>query len=295
VATLVGVPLAASVRAFDPLMPFFRWSLVISRRLIWPGFVPEDYLRVRDLERALELSTSDTALLKQEQSVLERLVSLSEFRADEMMRPRTRFKTYRPPVSLDDLRGQLPPSGFVLLAEADADEVVAAIPLSRMAYLPPEHLEHHAEEVIYVPWCSNVATVFEELRRQDLQVAAVVNEFGETIGIVTLDDILDTIFSDNSSRSSRLLHRTPISEVQPGVWHVTGMTSLRRLSRHFGVALPPSKSLTMAGVVGELLERFPLAGDEGLWGDFRFKVLFVTELGQLMLELTRASEAEESS
>ena len=46
----------------------------------------------------------------------------------------------------------------------------------------------------------------------------------------------------------------------PGVWHVTGMTSLRRLARHFHVERPPSKSVTVAGIIQEVLERLPAAG-----------------------------------
>jgi CBS domain containing-hemolysin-like protein len=78
----------------------------------------------------------------------------------------------------------------------------------------------------------------------------------------------------------------PIRQESPGVWHVTGMTSLRRLARRFNVARPASKSVTVAGVVQEVLERFPQAGDMCRWGPFQFKVIDVPERGQLTVELT---------
>ena len=83
--------------------------------------------------------------------------------------------------------------------------------------------------------------MLELIRRRKREVAAVVNEFGETIGILTFDDILDTIFSGAPSRSERLLRREPIRPITPGVWHVTGMTSLRRLVRYFQVEQPPTQ------------------------------------------------------
>ena len=64
-----------------------------------------------DLERAVEVSTTNASLLKQEQVVLQNIVLLSEIRADELMRPRTQFLLFRPPVSLADLRGRAPRSG----------------------------------------------------------------------------------------------------------------------------------------------------------------------------------------
>ena len=54
------------------------------------------------------------------------IVSLSEIRVDEIMRPRMRFHAFRPPVALSDLEGHVPASGYVLVTEPDTDEVAAA-------------------------------------------------------------------------------------------------------------------------------------------------------------------------
>ena len=292
-ATLVAVPLSAAVRLVDRVMPVLRTVNLLSRRLLWPGFKPEPYLRVGDLERAVELSTSDAALLEQEQSVLQSIVSFSEIRADELMRPRTAFHSFHPPVALGDLAGRLPPSGYLLVTERDSDEVAAAIALKRLSHVPTEKLEEYAEPVVYVPWSTTVAEALETIRRSRRRVAAVINEFGETIGILTADDILDEIFSPASSRSQRLLRRVPIRQVAPGVWHVTGMTSLRRLVRHFGVHRPTAKSVTVAGVIQEVLERFPHPGDRCRWGPFELKVIDVPQRGQLVVELTRTDAGGE--
>ncbi len=294
-ATLVAVPLSVAVRVLDRVMPVLRWVNLVSRRVLWPSFEPEPYLRVGDLERAVELSTSDTALLEQEQTVLHRIVSFSEIRADELMRPRTQFLAFRPPVTLADLGGELPPSGYLLVTEPESDEVAGAIALRQLTHIPTERLEEYAEPVAYVPWSTTVAEVLETMQRGNRQVAAVVNEFGETIGILTFDDVLDTIFSPTASRSQRLLRRVPIRQVAPGVWHVTGMTSLWRLVRHFRVERPESKSLTVAGVVQEALERLPTPGDECRWGPFHFKVIDVTQGGQLLVELTRLDAGREDA
>ncbi len=294
-ATLLAIPLSAMVRLLDPILPGLRMANLLSRRVLWPRFRPEPYLQVRDLERAVQLSTSDAATVEQEQRVLQSLVLLSEIRADELMRPRIQFLSFRPPVSLADLQGRLPPSGYLLVTEPDSDEVAGAIALRSLSSVPREHMEHHADAVVYVPWCTTVAQALEAMRRQDRQVAAVVNEFGETIGILTFDDVLDTIFSRSPSRSARLLQRVPIRQVTPGTWHVTGMTSLWRLVRHFQIQRPGSKSVTVAGIVQETLERLPQRDDQCRWGPFRLKVLDISERGQLLVELTLAQADEEPS
>jgi CBS domain containing-hemolysin-like protein len=138
-----------------------------------------------------------------------------------------------------------------------------------------------------------VATTLFELRRRDQEVAAVINEFGETIGIVTLDDILDTLFHEAGSRSARLLARSSISPQQDGIWHVTGMTGLRRLARHFRLDLPPTKNITVGGLLQELLQRVPVAGDDIRWSGLRFRVLDAAAHGSVVVELSLEPNEED--
>jgi CBS domain containing-hemolysin-like protein len=282
----LAIPLAATVRMVDPVLGVFRTVNLLSRRLIWPSFQPEPYLEVGDLERAVEMSAGDVALVEQEQTALQNIVALSDIRVDELMRPRLQFHTFRPPVSLSDLKGRMTPSGYLLITDPKGDDVTAAVALKDLTSVGTEHLEFHAEDVIYVPWSTCVSAALEELRRRDRRVAAVVNEFGETIGVLTLDDILDTIFTSQASRSERLLHREPIHALGGDRWNVTGMTSLRRLARHFHTELPATNNVTVAGVLQETLQRLPRRDDEGDWGPFHFRVIAAPDRGQLIVELS---------
>ena len=291
-ALWIAVPLSAAVRLVGPLLPAFCMVTLLSRRLLWPNFQPEPYLHVRDLERAVRLSGSDAALVEQEARVLESVVLLSDIRAEELMRPRTQFLSYHPPVTLADLKTRPPVGGYLLVTERDSEEVAAAIALDDIWRLPDGPLDLLAEPVIYVPWSTRAADVLELIRRRKREVAAVVNEFGETIGILTFDDILDVLFGGSPSRSERMLRRDPIREISPGIWHVNGMTSVRRLARHFQIEPPPTHCVTLAGVVQEMLERLPEPDDECQWGPFHFRVLDVPLRGQVTIELTMPKVGE---
>lgn len=291
-AALFSVPLAAVVRIVDPLMPALRLVNTLSQRLIWPKFRAEPQLEVSDLERAIELSTTDAQLIEQEQAALRNIVLLSDIRVDEWMRPRTQFQTFRPPVSLADLDGKMTPSGYLLITEPDSEEVEAAIHLKELFDVPSEHLEFQAEPVIYVPWCATVADALERMQEKHRQTAAIVNEYGETIGILTFEDILDTLFTYSPSRSKILMDRKPIHDLAPGMWLVAGVTSLRSLSRYLGMQLPASKSVTIAGVIQETLGRLARGGDQCDWGQFRLKVLEAPERGHLLVELSLLPESE---
>lgn len=290
-APIVAVPLSGVVRAADPLMPFLRTVNLLSRRLLFPRFHPEPYLRVRDLERAVELSLGSARQVEEEQRLLQAIVGLSDLRVDEIMRPRLHFEAYRPPVTLADVCQRPPVGDYLFVTEPDSDEIASAVPVSALPSLPAGDLVRLAQSVVYVPWSAAVAVALEAMQRQQRRVAAVINEQGETIGVLTFEDILGTIFSGPSGRASdRLVSRNPIRLQGPGVWHVSGMTSVRRLAKHFKVELPQGKSVTVAGILQEQLERFPRRDDETRWGPLHLRVLDAPERGQLLVELRLSEE-----
>lgn len=292
VATSLALPMAAMVRILRPLLPVFQTANQISRRVMFPRLSAEPYLEVNDLERAVQASSDDAALVAHEQATLETIVGLSGARVDELMRPRTQFRSFRPPVALVDLKGSAPPSGYILITENDEDEIAGAVPLSKIADIPSTRIERYAEEVVYIPWCATAASALEDLNQRDLSVAAVVNELGETIGVVTWEDLLETIFAEGASRAGRMFDDQPIRPVSDDVWHVNGVTSLRRLSRFFGLPRPTTRSTSVAGLVNDLLKRLPEVGDTCNWEDFELKVIDAPKRGQMIVEMRRIAEGE---
>ncbi|RMF95049.1 MAG: DUF21 domain-containing protein [Planctomycetota bacterium] len=302
--TLV-LPLASAVRAVDPILPTLRKIAVLIERVIWPRFQPEPYLRLRDLEQAVMWSEANAAQLEQEQVVLQNLVHLSELRAEEVMQPRPALHVHTLPDSLEtifaddydaaawsawlqDLRKEIAPDAdFIILVDPHSEEITAYIPTD---FLIPGNETPPAEAVVpirYVPWCIEAAKVLDELRETQAPVCAVVNEHGESIGIVGQEDLMRAIFSSWGGRSDWLLRRRAIRVAGPGVWHVDGLTNLRRLARYFGIEKPASVSVTVAGLIQERLERLPAVGDECDWGPLHFRVLEVSPRGVPLVEVVR--------
>ena len=279
-------PLSLVVRTVDPVMPSLRLVTSLSTRFLWPNFKAESYLNVGDLQRMIQLSTDNQELVDQEQAVLQNIVNLSEIRVDEWMRPRNQFVTFKPPVSLQDLQSKYPPSGYLLVTEEQSEEVSAAVHLQGLTELSLERIDFLCEPVIYLPWCATVADALEQMRQKDREVCAVVNEFGETIGILTFEDILDTLFNYAPSRSKRILDQNPIHQINSEKCLLSVMTNLRQLSRRLQVELPTSRSLTVSGIIQESLHRIAQSGDATDWGPFRLRVLEMPARGHMLVELT---------
>jgi CBS domain containing-hemolysin-like protein len=284
-AKLVSLPIAAAVRALDPMMPVLAAANRLLGRLVAPNFAREPYLEINDLERAITLSTPDAHLAARERLALQNIVLLSDLSAEELMRPRRNLVVFPPPVSLDQVRKQAPSDGYVLVTEPDSEEIAGAIPLKYLPTAPRQKLEQFARPVVYVPWCATAAAAFDELQRHERDVAVVVNELGETIGIITEDDIVETAFEEDASRSERLLAVSSLAPLGGDRWRATGITNLRRLGRHFDVPLEPAVSVTVGGLLQELLQRIPVEGDEVSWSGFDFRVMEAPPNGPLRVEV----------
>jgi CBS domain containing-hemolysin-like protein len=291
-ATFVSVPLSIAVRLLDPLMPFLQSANLISRRLLWPKFKPEPMIEVGDLERAIELSGQDAALIKQEQAVLQNIVQLSTIRVEEWMRPRTQFDSFQPPVDLEHLAGRIPSSGYLLVTEPDGEDIERAIRLDNRFQLDERNIDRLAEPVLYLPWCATVADALEKMSHRDREVTVVLNEFGETIGILTIEDILETVFVYSPSRTARLLDRPAIEQIGDGKWRVAGIMSLRQLAKRLNLDLPQSFSVTVRGVIQESLQRLVETGDRCQWGRLKFHVVEVAQRGAMLIEV-EIDETEE--
>ena len=293
IAVFCAFPLRFLVKALGPFLAFCDVVNRLSARLIFPNLQKEPYLRVDDLKQAVELSQGEATLLRREEKVLQNILQLSKIRVEELMYPRTHLHFFAPPTTfeqvMEEFPDELPRAGYILICEKDNDELASAVSLreiGRHGYVWDEN----SAPVVYVPWTLSVADALDVLESQGKEVAAVLNEHGATIGILTLADIFDSIFGDQSSRSRRLLNRLPITKIAPAVWHVTGLTNLRRLEQTFQVELPSQSNVTIAGFLQEHLQRLPVPGDELTFGNLNFRVLGTTETEGMIVEIKMRNE-----
>ncbi len=287
-AILVSWPLSIAVRVLDPILPWLGLTTRIIRRTFWPHIRQEPYLHADDLEKAVETSNLSEETIRHEQQILHRILDLSEITVEEVMRPRGSYSTHPPPVKLSQLKGQAMSINYLLLQDttvraSDPDAIGGAVSLSSLWGTNDKDLSEHAEPVVHVPWCASLADLLQMLRNRMCDVAVVVNEYGETIGVVTYEDVMETVLVPHPSRAKRVLRREVVLEVAEGRYHVDGLTTLRYLAQRLGFEYEPPEEglLTVAGKFHEELERLPQVGDECLWNGYSLRVIEASDRGKL--------------
>jgi len=202
IATLCAFPLTVALRIVRPILPVVRIANLATRRLIWPGFEPEPEIDLEAIDRAIDLGTGDTALALREQKALKNLVQLADIRADQCMRPRSTLPVCSPPITPEDLSAAFqmtgnptPASGYLLVVEPGGDHIVGALNIEQLRPSQVDQPTAVIEPVCYAPWSSSVSTILDLLQTHRLSVAIIVNEFGDTIGMLSTEDIVHQILT----------------------------------------------------------------------------------------------------
>ena len=294
IAALVSWPLALAVRLLDPALPALGTLTRVLRRTFWPHVRREAYLHADDLERAVEASELSEQSVEQERRVLHRTLDLSEITVEEVMRPRGTYDAHSSSVTAADLsRSGVVPDYLMVKDETDGtgdpDAIAGAVPLATLSARPEGPLSALAEPVIHVPWCASLADTLQMLRDNLCDVAVAVNEFGETIGVATYEDVIDTVLVEQPSRAKRILRREPVLEVAPGKYHVDGLTTLRYLSQRLNLEYAPTAEglLTVAGLLHDELERLPQVGDECRWNGYDLRVIDTPGRGKIRVMVSQ--------
>jgi putative hemolysin len=129
-------------------------------------------------------------------------------------------------------------------------------------------------DVVFLPGTKRLLPALSELRAAHLHLAIVLDEYGGTDGIVTLEDIVEQLIGDiRDEYDTDSSDDTTVSVT--GDYQVDGLTSLEDLAEETGVEIPEGPYETVAGFVLHRLGRMPIVGDEVIAGGTTISVLAV--------------------
>ena len=140
--------------------------------------------------------------------------------------------------------------------------------------------------------------LLEALKRSQWHAALVVDEYGETTGVVSMMDLMECI-------AGRFVSKSPVDAAPQtyqdsnGDWVMDGMLTieetLEALSPATVPAPPPGRCHTLGGLVAVLLGRLPKEGDWVPWGGLRMEVLQMEQYRVSQVRITEAPKKEEAS
>jgi CBS domain containing-hemolysin-like protein len=216
------------------------------------------------VRRSAEAGTLDETLA----SRLSRTLLLRDLRAVDVMTDRTRVRAITRDATAADVVALAVDSGHSTFPVTDGsiDDVVGLVRLRRAVGVPHDRrgevpVSALMDPVMQVPETARVVGVLAELRASGRPMAVVVDEYGGTAGVATLEDLVEEIVGDVADEHDP--RRARPRRGADGSWRVPGATRPDELLDWSGIVLPESAAYeTLGGLVMAVLERIPVPGDE---------------------------------
>ncbi|WP_448059616.1 hemolysin family protein [Cellulomonas hominis] len=226
------------------------------------------------VRRSAEVGTLDESTA----TLLTNSIEFEELTAVDVMTDRQRIVVLeRDDTALDVIRlaRETGHSRFPVI-EDSRDDIVGLVHLRRAIAVPYERRGEVPAAALMidaprVPETVRLGPLLVELRDHGMQMAVVVDEYGGTSGVVTLEDVVEELVGDVADEHDR--RRTSASRRADGSWVLPGLLRPDELTELTGLAVPEDGPYeTLGGLVMAELGRVPVAGDEVVAGGVRLRV-----------------------
>jgi len=255
-----------------------RSSQVVLRLFGQKAANPEENVHsAEELRMLVEQSQEVGVLQSQDADMLEGVFEFSEKNAREVMTPRTEIDALDVEATLDDTLALVEESGRSRypVYEETIDNIIGLvlakdlIPILRSP--PPDFtLRSIMRPVHVVPGSREVEEVLSDFKRLKVHMAIVLDEFGGTAGLVTMEDLLEEIVGeilDEYDEPPEHLERE-----SPDLVIVPGSTNIGELNERFGLSVPDDDYTTIGGYIFGALGRLAVVGDRITAGGAVFTV-----------------------
>jgi putative hemolysin len=250
--------------AFRPIIWLLSKSTDLVLRIF--GIDSKEERSQMSEEELLDLVAGHAALTDEERDIVEEVFNASERQVHEVMVPRT---------EVDFIDGSLSIAKAIALAaekshsrypvvRGSSDEVIGFIHVRDL--IDPTlinsqaKIQEHTRNIMYLPGTKGILPALTEMRAQRQHLAIVLDEYGGTDGIVTLEDLVECLIGDIRDEYDGD-EQDFSAESLTGDFEVDGLISLEELSTDAQIEIPEGPYETLSGFVMHFLGRIPIEGD----------------------------------
>ena len=269
-----------------PLIGFawvMQWPIALlngtaSRLLRLMGISPpgehERFHSPEEIRMLVEQSTEGGTMLKEDARLLEGVFEFSEKTAQEVMTPRTQMIALESSMSVEDAADEVAVarrSRYPVYTES-LDEIVGVVHakdiLTALRARPHETIRAVMRPPLFVPGTREVEDVLADMKRLKTHLAVVLDEYGGTAGLVTMEDLLEEIVGpiyDEYDPQDR-------AAAGDGAARLDGAMPITEFNSKFDASLDDTDYTTLGGYVFGQLGRLPRPGDRVTAGPHTFEV-----------------------
>lgn len=241
------------------------------------------------LQQNIDKQEDENKEVEREVKIFQNALDFSNTHLRDCMIPRNEFVAVN--ISATD-REQLIKRFFetglskIVVYKEDIDNIVGYIHVSELFH-SEYNWKEHIKPVIYAPETMLANQMMRKLLNEKRSIAIVVDEFGGTAGLVTLEDLVEEIFGDIEDEHDR--KRILSRQISKNVYELSGRMEIEKIDETYHLDIPESDEYqTLAGYILYNLETLPQEGDTFILDDYKFTILkkSATKLDLIRLEVS---------
>jgi gliding motility-associated protein GldE len=303
VANLMANPLNFLIAFFKPLsFLLVKSTVVIDKKLGVKGH----NISASDFSEAIEI-TVDDSVREDEKNILRGIASFIEKEASEIMQSRVNVTAIDSELSFDEVMALVQTSGFsrIPVYEESLDRVLGILYIKDL--LPFIESQKQVDwlklvrPAIFVPENKRINDLLQEFRLKKIHLAIVVDEYGGTSGIVTLEDIIEEIVGEISDEFDKVHQQNKFRKLTPDTYLFEAKIPLNDMCKilkidddYFEEVRGESDSL--GGLILELEGKIPIKGTVIKFQRFEFTIMDVTarKIKEVQVKIKTKKVSDES-
>ena len=271
------------LKVFYPIVLFLNFFVLGFLKLvnIKTNFNQKDLINMDELKSII--SESGTFIPQKNKSIFLNLIDLNKVTIDEVMMPHTNVESVYLKQPIDEILGKVINSNYRQMVVKDNDEIIGVIDSKKLLKLvvkeqnneiTHESLKELIEPPYFIPSGTTIYKQIQYFQDNQEKKGFIVNEYGDFLGLVSLEDLLEEIIGEfNKDIPSKL---SKIVSEDDG-WIVDGAISIRDLNKKLNLKLPTSGPITLSGLIIEFLENIPETNTSFKMHETKFEIINIYE------------------
>lgn len=280
---VIATPLRLFYWIFRPLIILANSSSNILIKWLVPGAErAEQFYRRQDVElivKELRESGGSDEIDEDDSEILHNVLELSNMRVKESMIPRIDMQAVEKSTSIEDVLSTMIESGYSKLpVYRDSIDDIIGVVFAHDFFKNPKNLHEIIRPIKLVPSSKKSKDLMTEFRQSNMSVAIVLDEYGGTAGMITIEDLLEEVvgdIQDEYDNESEMMKR-----IAPNNFVVSGNVEIDELKQKYpeiDIPLEPSQYDTVAGYIINHLGRIPKVNEEVLIETNKFIISKATQ------------------
>jgi CBS domain containing-hemolysin-like protein len=280
IAIYLSQPMSIAEKIFYPLVKLLNWmSLWVTQMLGIPRRRSRERLFTSDeLEFIVEESYAGGLLEPSDQLFIENILDLEERAAEQVMTPRNKLEGI--PLTADvqavmDIICKSTKTRYPVFKDSP-DKIVGVFHIKDLARFQVQkgkrifNLQDFIRPTIYIPEHFPLSDLLIRFRNENHQIAIVLDEFGGTAGIITLEDLIEEVVGEIQDEYDE--ETLPIEELPGNILRVRGEVILDELNQHYDLAWESPETNTVGGLIMSILGHIPSPNESIMYNDVKIVV-----------------------